>query len=100
MPESEADSFGEVTPHGSNILTTYGHLDEEKAETEFCFPDGKVLRESTALLLDAVARSDMSRATIRKGGSTTIYPIVEERLVLTKELILREERHLRRPSGP
>ncbi len=28
---------------------------------------------------------------VRQEGDTTIYPIVEERLVLTKELVLREE---------
>lgn len=32
--------------------------------------------------------------TLRQEGSTTIYPLVEERLVLTKELVLIEEIHV------
>ena len=31
---------------------------------------------------------------IRQEGDTTIYPIIEERLVLTKELVLKEELHV------
>ncbi len=142
----------------SNIVTAYGQLDESKAETEFCFPDGRVIRISTADLLKADARLSLNRAaavgteppvvipvleerlevttkivetgkvvlekhideyqqaldetlavrtfeiehvplnqvvadapSVRQEGDTTIYPIVEERLVLTKELVLREE---------
>ena len=32
----------------------------------------------------------------RREGETTIYPVVEERLVLTKELVLVEEIHVTR----
>ena len=31
---------------------------------------------------------------IRSEGPTTVYPVVEERLILTKELILKEEIHV------
>ena len=31
---------------------------------------------------------------VRQEGDTTIYPLIEERLILTKELILKEELHV------
>jgi uncharacterized protein (TIGR02271 family) len=155
---TEKLSFEEAASSDSNILTAYGLLDESKAETEFCFPDGKTLRVPTSVLLDAASRLNASRTVkiptqiqtvvpvleeclevgrrtietgkillekhvheyeevlneplvvrtfdvervpfnqviqspppIRYEGEMTIYPLVEERLVLTKELVLREE---------
>ena len=157
-PPSEGLSIGEPKSADSNILTAYGRLDETKAQTEFCFPDGKILRVPTSFLLDAAVKLDTYPATdipseivsvvpvlqerlevgkrtietgkvrlekhvdeyqetldeqllvrtfdiervslqqvvdapppVRQEGDTTVYPIVEERLVLTKELVLREE---------
>lgn len=157
-PSDKTSTLIEVGSPISNILTAYGQLDESKAETEFCFPDGRVIRISTADLLKADARLALNRAAavgteppviipaleerlevntktvktgkvvlakhideyqealdetlavrtfeiervpfdqvvadappVRQEGDTTIYPIVEERLVLTKELVLREE---------
>ena len=40
------------------------------------------------IVLNAVVDS---APTVRQEGETTIYPLVEERLVLTKELVLKEE---------
>ena len=157
-PSEETSTLLEEASPVSNILTAYGQLDESKAETEFCFPDGRVIRISTADLLKADAQLSLNRAVsvgtepsmvvpvleerlevnrkivetgkvilekhtheyrkalnetlavrtfeiehvpmdqvvadvppIRQEGNTTIYPVVEERLVLTKELVLREE---------
>ena len=157
-PSPKEHSFEDASSSNSNILTAYGRLDEMKAETEFCFPDGKTIRVPTKFLLDAAAklnaprvaeistqiqtivpvleeRLEVGRKTIETGkimidkhvheyqevlnesllvrtfdvervsfnqviqspppiryeGETTIYPLVEERLVLTKELVLREE---------
>ncbi len=157
-PSEESSTLVEAGPSTSNILTAYGQLDESKQQTEFCFPDGRVIRISTADLLKANVqlaqnqavsvgtepslvipvleeRLEVGRRTVetskvilekhiheyqqaldetlavttydvehisfnevvgdpppvRHEGDTTIYPVVEERLVLTKELVLREE---------
>ena len=157
-PSKKGIALEEAVSLDSNILTAYGHLDETKAETEFCFPDGKTLRVPTVFLLETAARFNASRTAkfptqiqtvvpvleerldvgrrkietgkvllekhvqeyqealnepllvrtfdvervafnqviespppVRYEGETTIYPLVEERLVVTKELVLREE---------
>ncbi len=57
------------------------------------------LDETLAVRTFDVERVVMNRTVdaappIRSEGSTTIYPVVEERLILTKELILKEEIHV------
>ncbi len=56
----------------------------------------QALDETLAVRTFDVERIVINRAVdaapgIRSEGSTTIYPVVEERLILTKELILKEE---------
>lgn len=57
------------------------------------------LDESLAVRTFDVERVVINRSVeavpgIRSEGQTTVYPVVEERLILTKELILKEEIHV------
>ncbi len=56
----------------------------------------QALDEPLAVLTFDIERVVLNRAIeavpdIRQEGDTTIYPLIEERLILTKELILKEE---------
>lgn len=46
----------------------------------------------------AVGRVVAEAPPIRNEGETTIYPVMEERLVVTRELVLKEEVHVTRVS--
>ena len=154
----------DTTSHstGANLLVATEVFDSARPSTELRFPDGRLLRVPTALLLDqlsaenaltvtdahlaltenesvsipvieeqlqvgkrtvvtgtvrldkhvgiyeealdiplAVRSFDIERIMlnlpveaappVRQEGDTTVYPLVEEQLILTKQLILREE---------
>ena len=56
----------------------------------------QTLDEPLAVTTFEVDRVSLNRVVeqvpaVRREGETTVYPVVEERLVLTKELVLREE---------
>ena len=46
----------------------------------------------------AVNRVVESTPEVRQEGDTTIYPVMEERLIVTRQLVLREEVHVTRTA--
>jgi len=60
-----------------------------------------VVRESLTTEVLGVTRVPIGRVVesapeVRQDGDVTVVPVLEERLVITKELVLREEIHIRR----
>ena len=65
-------------------------------ETETVRVEEPVTNERITVERVAVNRVVDSVPDVREEGEVTILPVVEERLVVTTELVLREEVHIRR----
>lgn len=55
-----------------------------------------VMREKVTVERVPVGEVIEERPDIREDGDLTVIPVVEERLVVTRQLVLKEEIHLRR----
>ena len=74
---------------GTLRVTTKTATHEEIAEATLERDTVDVVRVPVDLPIDKIP-------SIRTEGDTTIVPVVEERLVITKQLVLVEELHIRR----
>jgi stress response protein YsnF len=69
-------------------VSTYTETREESAEIELDRTAVDVVRVPVGRVVDEVPK-------VRNEGSTTIVPVVEERLVVVKQIFLKEELHIR-----
>ena len=88
MEEAMSVAKREVTT-GTVRVTTKTATHEEIAETTLKHDAFDVFRVPIDLPVDTIP-------PVRTDGETTIFPVVEERLVVSKQLVLVEELHIRR----
>lgn len=88
MEEAVSVAKREVTT-GTVRVTTRTSTCEEIAEATLKQDAVEVIRVPVDLPVDTIP-------PVRTEGETTIFPVVEERLVVSKQLVLVEELHIRR----
>ena len=82
------------------MLAVVGNIDPTELTTELKFADGCILQIPTALLQAAgSSKPTLQRDTVQSEG-TTIVPIIEEQLVVSKRVVPTAQVRLQKSSRP
>jgi uncharacterized protein (TIGR02271 family) len=89
IPVVEEELVAEARPVKTGSVRVQKYVEKRSREIEL-----PLLRENVDVKRVAINRVVEEEPPIRKLGDTIIVPVVEEELVITKRLVLKEELHI------
>jgi uncharacterized protein (TIGR02271 family) len=89
IPVVEEELVADISPVKTGSVRVQKHIEQRVREI-----DMPLLREDVEVRRVPINKVVEQEPAVRKSGDTIIVPVVEEELVITKRLVLKEELHL------